>query len=703
MPTQFKLCNCNHSAPIDAADAEKLGTVLGTGPLPVATQLCRRELGSYEDAIGAAQATVVCCTQESSVFSALAQQREAVAPVRFVNIREAAGWTVEGKESLPKMAALLAEAALPEADPVPTVTYVSHGKLLIVGAAEQALRWANSLREHLEVSVLLTGSSAADASLMLEDRLFPVFSGSGVQISGWLGAFHVEWQQDNPIDLERCVRCNACVEACPEHAINLLYQVDRDTCREHGDCVKACGAIGAIDFARSETGRSAEFDLILDLSPEPLIALHQPPQGYFATGNAGGDPVDIALRLTQMVGDFEKPKFFAYKEKLCAHGRNRKTGCNACIEVCSAQAIESNGDHIAVNPNLCVGCGACTTVCPSGALRYAYATAPYTGRRLKTLLTTYAEAGGEQGALLFHAQGQGAALIRQLGRLAKATQAVRGLPARVMPVEVQHIASVGIDLWLTAIAYGASGIAVLATGEEAPQYIAALQKQMAVAQAILSGWGYAGTHLRLIEASSPAELDAALRAMPLGLAPQQRATFLPSADKRNTLDFALEHLYRHAPQQRDELPLPPGAPYGAVQVNTDACTLCMACTGACPASALIDTPDLPRLRFIEKNCVQCGLCVQTCPEQAITLMPRLAMTEAAKKPVTLNETEPFVCIRCHKPFGTLKMVENMLARLMEHGAFAGNLDRLKMCGDCRVIDMMEKKSVPAVTALRRPR
>ena len=56
--------------------------------------------------------------------------------------------------------------------------------------------------------------------------------------------------------------------------------------------------------------------------------------------------------------------------------------------------------------------------------------------------------------------------------------------------------------------------------------------------------------------------------------------------------------------------------------------------------------------------------------------------------MVLAETQPFHCIRCSKPFGTVRMIEAMLARLSGHPAFAGNLDRMRMCGDCRVVDMM---------------
>ena len=107
---------------------------------------------------------------------------------------------------------------------------------------------------------------------------------------------------------------------------------------------------------------------MLDLSREPLLRMHQLPQGYFAPGD---DPLEQALaaqQLAALVGEFEKPKFFEYREKICAHSRSGKTGCNACIDVCSSGAIRADGDHVKVEPHLCAGCGGCATVCPSGAM-----------------------------------------------------------------------------------------------------------------------------------------------------------------------------------------------------------------------------------------------------------------------------------------------------------------------------------------------
>lgn len=685
--------------PLDAAAGAQLGTALGIAPIPIATELCRREVGAYLKTLDGVDDVVVACTQERSLFAELAQQKGSVAPLRFVNIRETGGWSAQAGQALPKMAALLAAAALPDPEPVPIVNYESAGHVLIMGSADQALPWAQRLRGQLDVSVLLTSGSE---SQMLGERSFPSFSGKKIKVDGWLGAFKVNWQQANPIDLETCIRCNACIEVCPESAIDLTYQIDLDKCRSHGDCVKACGNIGAINFARGEIAgandRSGEFDLIFDLSSTPMVHTHQLPQGYFAPGIDVARQFEDSLKLTQMVGQFEKPKFFTYKEKLCAHSRNGKIGCNACIDICSAEAISHNGNHVKVNPNLCAGCGACTTVCPSGAMAYAYPRVEDMGLRVKTLLTTYAKAGGRQAGLLFHSKGQGSALIGQAGRLAKAGWS--GIPARIIPVELHHTAAVGIDVWLAAFAYGAANVSVMVTDEEAPQYLDALQQQIELAQTMLSGLGYAGVHLQLVHIKTAVELDTYVNALAPAETAAVCATFNVAADKRTTLDFALEHLHRHAPNSVEQIALPAGALYGAVLVNQDACTLCMSCVGACPESALTDNANAPQLRFIEKNCVQCGLCEKTCPENAITLAPRLLFTAAAKELQVLNEAQPFHCVSCQKPFGTAKMIENMVNKLSLHGAFSGNIERLKMCPDCRVIDMMANKQESSISEIK---
>ena len=553
---------------------------------------------------------------------------------------EANGWSVADVSAsatsqislAAKISALSALGELPPLAPVASVSYESSGRLLVI--ADSAARVAEAvegLDTALTIAVLWTGVSPAPVIADTE-----IVVGKLITLRGYLGAFELVFESTSA--------------GAPQTAL---------------------------------------FDLVLDLRTTPVFRMHQPPQGYFHVAD-GAALASALAELPEMIGEFEKPKFFAYKESICAHSRSKKTGCNKCIDICSANAISSAGDIVKVDPHLCMGCGACATVCPSGAMSYQYPLVADRGAQLKTLLNTYRVAAKGQGSppvVLFHNATDGGDAIVALAKSGA------GLPANMLPLDTWHVASTGLDVLFGAIAYGAGHVAVLAAGSEAPQYIDALKAEMALGETILHALGFAGSHFSLLQTGDGVNFAAALQNIVPGETVPVPAGFNLSNDKRGTLEFAIEHFMRHAKTMPAQIPLLSGSLFGAVVVDKQKCTMCMACAGACPESALMDGGDTPQLKFLERNCVQCGLCEKTCPENAISLFPRLLLNDTRKAEVVLNDAEPFDCISCGKAIGTRQMIDNMLGKLAGHSMFQGEgkLKRLQMCADCRVVDMMSNK------------
>jgi ferredoxin len=308
-------------------------------------------------------------------------------------------------------------------------------------------------------------------------------------------------------------------------------------------------------------------------------------------------------------------------------------------------------------------------------------------RRLRSMLIAFREAGGERGVVLFHDEAHGTPLIDALARFGD------GLPANVLPLAVNSTTQVGLETVTAAFAYGASALRFLLRAK--PRHdVSGLSRTIAVADPILVGLGFDVGRLATIETDDPDGLLDALHAIPPLVSAPRPASFRPVGRKRDVLRFALSELHRSAPAPVDIVALPEGAPFGAVEIDVDGCTLCLSCVSACPTSALRDDPERPVLRFVEDACVQCGLCRATCPEKVITLVPRIDFS-ASRTPVRiLKEEEPFCCIRCGKPFGVKSSIERVVAKLEgRHWMYTGSAERLdviKMCEDCRVAFVAEQ-------------
>lgn len=650
------VCNCEASM---ALDGRALADALGVdGPAPVHTQLCRAQIQAFRDAAGSAAADgagmLVACTQEAPLFGEVLGEMEADVDALFTNIRERAGWSDQSVEAQPKIAALLRAAAVPVAA-TPLVPLRSEGTCLVYGRDETAIEVARQLSSRLDVTVLLTGPGEVIPPRIMD---VPVFKGTVAAAAGHFGAFEI---------------------VVDDYAPTIV------------------SSRAALGFLPAKDGAASTCDLILDLTGgTPLFPSHERRDGYLRPDP--GDPAAVqraVFEISGLVGEFEKPRYVTFHADLCAHSRNTRTGCTRCLEVCPASAIQPAGDTVAIDPYLCGGCGACHSVCPTGAAEYAYPPPSSLLERVRTLLATYHAVGGRTPVLLVHDEDHGEDMVALGARYG------RGLPAHVLPLAVHQTTQVGFDLLAAALAYGAAGIVLLEKPARAGE-TTGLARQIAYAEAVLAGLGYGADRVRLLVEDDPEALETALWQGPLaaGAAP---GSFLAFGSKRDTLRLALMHLHGAAPAPVDTLPMPAGAPFGRLEIDAAGCTLCLACVGACPTGALLDNPDHPQLRFTESACVQCGLCVDTCPERVIALDPRITFTPDAMTPVTVKEEDPFACVRCGKLFGTKSSVERIVAKLAEkHWMFqdSAQIERIKMCEDCRVVAQFDSGDAPMAGAPR---
>ncbi|MBL4281050.1 4Fe-4S binding protein [Vibrio fluvialis] len=509
----------------------------------------------------------------------------------------------------------------------PTVSYESGGHTLILGPTSLIERTALQLSQMASVTLL-----SIDGEQGTHDKLY--FADT-VEISGFLGAFKV---------------------IVENHGLNINL------------------ANAAIDHDC--------FDIVLDMSLNGVMSEEVPVPGYFPVGRGFPKLSDALEEIPELMGTFDKPKYFRLDTDLCAHSSRGVKGCERCVDACPAGALSSEGSEktghrIQINPYLCQGVGTCATSCPTEAIHYALPNPTDTQKFIERLLNNYHQAGGEKPIVLICSSRH-----EQYNLMA-----LRVLPENVIPVTVEELPSVGIDTWFAALVNGATQVLFAASRHMPPTILRILNQEVSMAQSFLAHLGIRKETIDILYLESLREAAPTLCDEPLGLNLGEL-----EGKKRDRLYVALDALATARGTEPGAQPLAATAPYGAIECSTTDCTLCMSCVAVCPTRALHHEGDSPSLKFIEQDCVQCGLCVKACPEKALTAVQQLNWNAAQRQSVvTLHQEEPAKCLRCHKPFAPQSMITMLQNKLRGHSHFSdqASLDRIAMCEDCRVVDVFE--------------
>ena len=532
--------------------------------------------------------------------------------------------------------AALSQGIFKSAKPGRQVSYLSSGLLLIIGPASTALSVANELAAPITPLILatdfraiLTPTPTGCTTHKLAGREVPVFHGSPLAISGHLGAFTVHVRQDGR----------------------------------------------KVDLAKKLGPASSGIDLILDLGRNPIIHRERLPDGYFATGGDSKRLYRALKDIPKLIGPFHKPVYVHYESGICAHEEKGIAGCTRCLDVCPAGALKSVAGRIEVDPHLCQGTGTCVMVCPTGAMRYGVPDLGQTLDSLRRVIATFRAQTAVPPSVLLFGRGQVASQL---------ADQVEVLPEEVIPWRMEEVGSTGLELWLSMIAYGADTVFILTPDKLPPATTAALRAQVQLASVLLEALELGRHQVRVISPvqfgnlSSLCGNESARKIKP--------ATYGGLNEKRTVLRFALEHMVEGLESGAERISLPVGSPLGGIEVDAEACTLCLGCVAVCPVNALEGDTQAFRLSLRESDCVQCGICETACPEEAITLVPRLLLdrSDRASRQV-LHQDTPFCCIDCGTPFTTRTMIERLEEKLSGHRMFQGNaLKLLHRCEDCRV-------------------
>lgn len=531
-----------------------------------------------------------------------------------------------------------------------TVSYQSQGRLLLVGPEDRIRRAASLLPAGVTPTLLVTESvhdaEAADLEAIFEaTATLDALTLREPSLTGYLGQFQLT---------------------------GLNGQGERISLAE-------------LCFPVQVAGSHASFDLVADLGRVPLFALERPPVGYLHLA----DDADLAERLAELcalTGIFDKPRYFRLDPEACAFTARGVPGCSRCLDVCPTNALKPVNGRIQIDPHLCQGFGSCASACPTGAIGYHQPDANTSCDYLLRLLKHYREAGGEAPQLLIAGESEREWVEAELTRL----------PANWLPVWVEESASLGIESWFAALAYGASAVRI-ALGDDAPASVRALvERELASAAVLLAGAGLGADRIALF--NPDAEQD-----KPLSCEPAVALLEKPlKGEKRENLFAAFDALWQANNGGREPLAVPHGAPYGSVELKDADCTLCMGCVAVCPSRALHAVGHAPGLNFIEQDCIQCGMCEKACPEQAIVLTPRLQPVPEARRAVqSLKAEEAACCIRCAKPFAPASLIRRIQQKLAGHSHFQNEAaQRLLMCEDCRVKDVFAALAADPVSQLK---
>ncbi len=710
------LCTCNKDLNLDFKAIAKNLKKEDVKIVEVADLLCKEKDVPYltqhlrwTDDRKPERVVIGACSKKKGFFEEVMKAHDmGEDELEVVNIREHCSWVHDDKKEATQKALALIKNVLHQDNYYPEPIEVkANSNVLLVGGINAIRATKELLKMGATVHLVPDeGYIRKDCDLCRDSQFcepphrtclydtneLSVHSASRVVgVNGNPGAFQVELEQDKHVDVDACIECGRCVEACgknaighPKDSISNIYLLDPEKCDDCEECIKAC----PVDAIRLEGGSEVlDVGRIISFSESEVLA---PREGVYVCDGDGLEAYKKAqaatLEATVYLADVVKEQVLDTNPELCANfrlqGKKIDTeGCVLCSNSCSYGAI-SSGE---VDNNSCRYCGVCVGVCPQGVSKWVECPESVLYEQMEVL----SEAKISPKVLMFYCSDCGEAALGAAG-------ANKVKYPTVLPLKVTCLGSVSESHLLRALDLGFEGVLLAGCAGKCSHGtgINTSSKNIAHAKKLLKVYDIEDSRIKMIkgEAEEPEKFAQSIDKFVTNLK-QLKATKLQKAesvelsiDKKTSERAVLLAILQGFSEKTgvNSGTIEGDYPFGDVLIDTQKCTLCSACANYCSTGALKggDMPKtdgwVPEVTFTHTNCIACGICEDICPENALSVKKVLDLERFVSETGEEIKVELTYCNKCGRP-------------IMAKTAFSRISDTLKekeqeipkFCRDCR--------------------
>lgn len=518
-------------------------------------------------------------------------------------------------------------------------------KVAVIAESEEVLEeFTNIYSGILDITPIVTGITKTN-------RAF--YSAVNYEISGSFPNIEVKCECRYPVDEDACTQCGECVIACPLDAIDEEISIDFAKCDYCGKCVDVCPE-NAINLYRYENYTfSAPHVLFLDNIENEYSGI----KGVYHIGEKE--------ELLANIGTFQIEQSVNHNSEICQYNGRLDLGCQRCIEACEYEAVHKGPNGIEVDHFACEDCGQCISACPTGAMQSADINDEYFADVIYKKLSNQ-EANHKH--VIFVQESDAATFYKKYNS---------NINKDILLIILPNVYILNIFHFLLLLRLGVTNIHVY---KEIFRE-SSLYKHIQFVNA-LTAYTFSGK--KLVSKGDKVEFGN-----------EEDSIFasgftLPGyKNRRKFLTPILRDIYKKSENKRVLLQENILNTFGSVVCDESKCSLCLACLNHCKIGSLLADSSNYTLSHIAANCIQCGICLSVCPEDALELVPGLLLDEEFFQPRILAKDEPAVCAECGEVFGNKKSLEQVRNKLKAAGRYDDELELLNYCDKCRVKKQLE--------------